>query len=772
MFTLSNSLLFANIVTGVVKDEYGYPLKGIKVTLSKQTKVLASVKTNVKGEFLLKTNVDGSLTISFSDHHFVSFTKKIHLKKSVFLGEIILKFKESSYKIDSVSVTAYKKSSLLRRGALSVSSIDTKNLLKKAISSSDLISEISGVNIRTDSGLGSDTNFTINGMGGKQIRFFLDGIPTEYYGTNLNIGVMPPSFFERIDVYKGVVPIQLGADALGGAINLISSSSKKKRLNVNYSLGSFNTHKVSLDIMHKTPRNLYVNLNTFYNHSDNNYKMKDVNVVDKKGKLSTQTVNRFHNKFDNWFVKGQVGVRNKNWADHAFLSFYGTGTKYEVQNDRFGNQVFGKVYNTNLSLSALLKYEKKELLRNADIDFFIVYKASNPHFYDISKDLYNWKGEIIYTKEPPNIGEMSSLGINSFVKDKSLIGQLNLSWNFNDFTRLKGVYQQSYLYRKGKDKIAENNSFEDLLKYPTKYNKTILGLSLESKLSENRLSTMSFLKKYFFKSLGFKNRFSLYGKKNTFLNTQREIGCGQALSYKVNENFILKTSYEYALRLPSPKEIYGNLGGIVPNATLKPEKSHNLNFGALYKKKNISFEANIFFRKPKNLIFLRTSKFVSQYQNISKVKILGIDSEIFYKISKKLKATLNVTWQDIRNQSLIGVSRKYINKRLPNRPYLFGNFNLNYEVNNIFNNENRLKLWYGIRYVKEFFLSWENDGRKDLKNTIPKQFPSQIGFSFLPKNNNYSISFECHNAFDQLTYDKFKLQKPGRSFYITLNYKK
>lgn len=50
---------------------------------------------------------------------------------------------------------------------------------------------------------------------------------------------------ERIEVYKGVVPISLGGDALGGAVNIVTKQNMRKYIDASYSIGSFNTHKAS-----------------------------------------------------------------------------------------------------------------------------------------------------------------------------------------------------------------------------------------------------------------------------------------------------------------------------------------------------------------------------------------------------------------------------------------------------------------------------------------------------------------------------------------------
>ena len=57
----------------------------------------------------------------------------------------------------------------------------------------------------------------MNGFQDRAIKNFKDGIPMDYLGAGYNISLVPVNMLERVEVYKGVLPTALGADALGGA---------------------------------------------------------------------------------------------------------------------------------------------------------------------------------------------------------------------------------------------------------------------------------------------------------------------------------------------------------------------------------------------------------------------------------------------------------------------------------------------------------------------------------------------------------------------------
>ena len=92
----------------------------------------------------------------------------------------------------------------------------------------DLVDRTAGVKVRREGGAGSDFDLTINGMSGNSIRYFIDGVPLETKGTGLSLDNVPLNTVERVELYKGVVPSYLGADALGGAVNIVTRKKKTK----------------------------------------------------------------------------------------------------------------------------------------------------------------------------------------------------------------------------------------------------------------------------------------------------------------------------------------------------------------------------------------------------------------------------------------------------------------------------------------------------------------------------------------------------------------
>ena len=81
--------------------------------------------------------------------------------------------------------------------------------------------------VRETGGVGSEMQLMMDGFTGKHIKVFIDGVPQEGAGTAFNLNNIPVSFAKRVEVYKGVVPVEFGADALAGVVNIVTRKSPR-----------------------------------------------------------------------------------------------------------------------------------------------------------------------------------------------------------------------------------------------------------------------------------------------------------------------------------------------------------------------------------------------------------------------------------------------------------------------------------------------------------------------------------------------------------------
>lgn len=213
----------------------------------------------------------------------------------------------------------------LKRSAFNAVALDTKALQNSTQNLSEALAQAPGMKIRESGGVGSDMQLMMDGFTGKHIKIFIDGVPQEGVGSSFGLNNIPVNYAERIEVYKGVVPVGFGTDAIGGVINIITKKNRNKWfLDASYSYGSFNTHKSYVNFGQTFRSGLTYEINVFHNYSDNNYyvdtPVKDftTGAINKK---KIEHVKRFHDTYHNEAVIGKIGFVDKKWADRLMFGF-------------------------------------------------------------------------------------------------------------------------------------------------------------------------------------------------------------------------------------------------------------------------------------------------------------------------------------------------------------------------------------------------------------------------------------------------------------------
>ena len=134
--------------------------------------------------------------------------------------------------------------SRVKRSAFNAVAVDTKELQNTTRNLSDALTKAPGMKLRESGGVGSDMQLMLDGFSGKHVKVFIDGVPQEGVGSSFALNNIPVNFADRIEVYKGVVPVGFGTDAIGGVINIVTNKKRRRWfLDASYSYGSFNTHK-------------------------------------------------------------------------------------------------------------------------------------------------------------------------------------------------------------------------------------------------------------------------------------------------------------------------------------------------------------------------------------------------------------------------------------------------------------------------------------------------------------------------------------------------
>jgi len=762
----------SNLLYGTLQNSNKEALAGVLVYIPGTRH---SVISDENGSFRIESIKAEKVQVHFSLLGYKEHEKQVRFenKTEINLGSITLQ--ESATALNEVVVESSSTTSDIKKQSYAVAAIDLKKLYNSSKDVNQVLNQVPGIRIREEGGLGSSFNFSLNGFSNKQVKFFIDGIPMDYFGSSMSLNNIPVNIIDRVEVYKGVVPAQFGSDALAGAINIVTNKASKKFADVSYSFGSFNTHRASFNgryVDHKT--GLLLGASAFYNYSDNNYKVQ-VEIPDAGGKVNGDTtVRRFHDAYQSHSVHLEAGLIEKSFADRLILGFDYSGSHKELQHGYIMKQVFGQVYRTNEVYMPSLKYSKKNfLIKGLSLNAYISYNTGNALNADTSSRSYKWTGE--YTvKSDPNPGEADWTKKKFSFHDRSLLVNANMAYDINADQSVSLSYNHTNFRRVGDDPLAV---FPIPFKEPNTIDKDILGLSYKIDFMKGRWSNTVFSKLFVMNAETYDASYGSYEAKS--MSTDKS-GYGIASSFFIFPKFQVKASYENTYRLPDGDELFGDGLLIENNPDLVPESSNNINIGAIYKFELISnrfqVEVNSFYRNAKNFIRQEATGLSSKYINDEKVKSMGLEGEIQYLWKEKLRVAVNATYQDITNNN------KYIRysgtvlenplygDKLPNIPYLFGNFDIGYRFANLFFDKSILSVNYSCGFVQHFYLFAPSLGTAKDKYDIPAQWVQNAGLTYSINDGRYNISAECVNLADVRLFDNYKLQKPGRSFSCKLRY--
>ena len=218
VYAITNIGVAQNTISGKINDTEGYGVPYALVQVD--TSILLKTVSNEKGWYEITNVPTGFHKITVKYTGFKIFTKVLEVKKG---SEVALDITLEDELIELGEVTVHNKTleEELKEEPYNVTIVNVESLKNQNLDVNQVLSTSSGIRIRESGGLGSDFSFSLNGFSGNQVKFFIDGIPMDNFGSSLTLNNIPVNLISRIEIYKGVVPVRLGADALGGAINIV-----------------------------------------------------------------------------------------------------------------------------------------------------------------------------------------------------------------------------------------------------------------------------------------------------------------------------------------------------------------------------------------------------------------------------------------------------------------------------------------------------------------------------------------------------------------------
>lgn len=746
-------------IIGVVRDTDGVPVVGAVIHAAAGSDTVETASAD-DGRFALDLRLPVHLMVTHVGYDGAAVDVPVGQA-----GPVLVTLRPRPVELEAVDVRAARTADIVRERTMAVSAVDATDVRVQTLTTSDAIDRVAGVRVRQEGGIGSASNISIHGLSGQQIRQFIDGVPVEFMGAAGSSSGVALTMLDRIEVYKGVVPVELGADALGGAINLITTRGAGRTLDATFAAGSFGTWRAGAAGRWSSREDReFAGFSVSHAQSQNDYEV-DVTLPDEFNQPRPFRAQRFHDAYRNSRATVELGLRGRRWADEIALHAFGADEADEVQHNAIMTQPYGHVESGAGTAGARLHWRKAIRDGRVTLSLDGGVARTTGTLTDTSQSVYGWDGSVLRHRDYG--AEIST--------SKNLLDIV--TWT--DFARLNAAVAAGSGFirlhalrlgasRRGRDPLATEHYGFDPYASRSSLEKTVIGAAWEADWSGGRLRTTLGLKGYHYHATGWSIQNLEYQPAEP--QSRMRAGALAAAAFHATPDLLVKASWEYATRLPDSREMLGDFILIRPNPALRPEVSHNFNLSIDGGTGGLEAGVGFFYRLTDDIVYLQTSQFFAQYRNLLEARSLGLEATASWRPATPLQLAAALTWQDIRNRSPRGASAevadRYHGARLPNVPYLFGNAQLTFEPESLIGAGSRTTLWWTTQWVREFFLHWEVDGRRDSKAIIPEQLLHGLGAAWQAHHGRLQLIGEVRNLFNARAFDVFSVQRPGRSFQL------
>jgi outer membrane receptor protein involved in Fe transport len=780
------------MISGEIRTYNGEPLLGATITIDNKSRVTV---TNIDGKYVFEKINIGKHIVTASYVGFKTKTKEITVIENK-NNNLNFRLEEKNEVLDEVKIKSISKKTKKETKGFAVNVIKTKEASVRNIQTNELLNTTAGVKIRQNGGLGSHTHYSLNGLSGSSISIFIDGIPISMYGSSFSLNSIPPSMIENIEVYKGVVPGHLADDALGGVINIVMKKGVKSNLNASVSYGSFNTFQASINGLYRAKKSGFtLKTSGFYNYSDNNYKVWGGNVkhIEVDGNEVPITAKRFNDAYKSIGGMVQVGFINVKWADQFLIGFNASDDYKEIQHGAFMTKhpYKGRFVESDALLKNLTYLKKDLITKGLDININALLGKRNTFVSDTVSYAYTWLG--VRQQRPVDFSDIYGPSIDLIRTDRSqqeggpTLFNINrkvssirsgISYKINKQHKVLLNHFYSGLDREDSDEILP--LLENTFKQTSDLHKNIYSLSYELNAFRKKLKVNVFGKHYQQKVLNTSPEFNENATEVIdiiYKADKNYNGYGGTISYAITPNIILLASTEKAIRMPNETEVFGDTGeNVIANLAIKPEISYNYNLGFrlgsfTIKKHEITVSSSLFSRNIKDLIGFPSTDDddeLVQYENFNnQTTSKGIDGQLNYTYNNNFKFNFNISKLTLKTENSFGMVVD-----IPNTPLFTMNGSIRYSINNFMQKKSHLNLFYNAYFTDEFssiMQRFENNAGLE-KYIIPTQFLQDIGCSYTFPKEKFVLSFDVKNIFNERAFDNRSVQKPGRAFYLKLNY--
>ena len=753
--------VFTQSIVGTVRDENGEALVNANVILDDGTKGSITDKT---GRFFLGGIDNGlhRLTVSFLGYE--SSVKEISISNNSNTLNFILSVDNTITSEVLITAKLNNESSLMKLPTCT-QSIDRKEIESiPAIQISNIFSKVSGVDVQNEFGMfSSKTVVTLRGVSGgsqKGTLVVVDGVPiNKSESGSVNWNMINKNEIERIEVIKGPASVLYGSNAMGGIINIITSKPKTLfSTDLSLAYGRYNTVNSSIKISGRSNNNLlYWKLFASYNQSDGYINTPDEIIEENDTIVRPVFLNEK-------LISGEIGYyfnehHQVSFKANVFDDLRGTGVQiYE----NLGANVEHDTY--KFSTQYIAKYSKVQTSLNL---YFINenYNRLNEYYSD---------------------GEYKLYAVDAIRQDYG--ARLLSEWQVAKQVELTAGIE----YKTGKS-IGEDVYYtsSDLISNRGSMSTWAAFAQLNYSMWNNKVHIVPGIR--YDRASFYDAMFTIYNPSYSieylvdfqFNNIQNtawdDINPKLSVSYDIKTDQSLYFSIARGFSAPILEDLCRTgrkrIGFKIANPNLKPEFITNYEIGGNFRLfKNLYTSFSTYYIQGKDFMsFLSTGDTVNlgytlapvfQSQNISKVEIIGFETNLQFDINKKIQVYANYTYNHSVIKEFVPNSAADINLTgkfltdIPMHKFASGAVFRNKIVNLSLSGK-----YVGSRWVKD-------DNTIDNVYLMSSKYPAYFIFDlkFWRTFGDVNVSVSVENLFNNVYVNNKGYKSPGIFYMCKINY--
>ena len=381
---------FANVV---LYDQQGNYIKG--------------ASSDENGEVAFEINQRSKIEVSY-----VGYTK---YSGFISPGEnISIQLKQNFLELETVVVTGQYNPKPVDKSIYQIDLISSRQMEERGVNNlAEALSNETNIRLRVDPALG--TSLQLQGMGGENVKFLIDGVPiVGRLDGNIDLTQINMDNVDHIEIVKGPMSVVYGTNALAGVVNIITKENTRNNniLKVNSYAGTEGAYNFSLSgsvIRKKNSFSIYGARNMF----------QGIDLNDSTRSMEFKPKLQYNTGFDYTYKKNDFKFRFRTTYFDEEIRHYGniqgiSATDMYFYTNRFVNslQVNNK-FSENLffeALGAYSLYDRKTRKYRKDLTNFEQTEVGTPSETSFSNIMF--RTSILYAKPDSKLSTQIGLDMN------------------------------------------------------------------------------------------------------------------------------------------------------------------------------------------------------------------------------------------------------------------------------------------------------------------------------------------------------------------------